>query len=214
VSQRSLPRGPHALPQEIVLKLQRERLLTSAAEAIAESGYCDLTVRDVIAGAGVSRRTFYELFEGKLECVLASHELALARLEKAIRLACKSQSSWPDGVAAAVTAGLDFAERSPAEARLVLVASHTVSEPGLMDAARMGHQRFARLLREGRELAGEDREPLELTEEALVGALAAIVGARLCAGEEHLQPLGPGLVQLILAPYVGRGEARRVAQAA
>jgi AcrR family transcriptional regulator len=79
-----LPRGPHALPQEVVIAHQRERLLASAADAVADYGYAELTVRDLIEGAGVSRRTFYQLFEDKLECVLAAHRMALDRLSEVI----------------------------------------------------------------------------------------------------------------------------------
>lgn len=214
-ARKALPRGPHALPQEVVLEHQRERLLGAAAEALAEQGYCDLTVRDMIGGARVSRRTFYELFDGKLECVLAAHEMALSRFERAVRTACRSQRSWEGGVSASVAAGLEFASRSPAEARLILLASHTVSEPMLMDAARRAHGKLAALLREGRGRGGGAGEPPELTETALVGAIAAIVGERLCDGEtEDLQGLGPQIVQMILSPYLGQSEARRLARAA
>ena len=213
-ARKALPRGPHALPQEVVLEHQRERLLGAAAEAVADHGYCELTVRDVIGGARVSRRTFYELFDGKLECILAAHEMALGRFERTVRTACKAQQSWESGVSAAVAAGLEFAARSPAEARLILLASHTVSEPERMEAARNAHGKLAELLREGRGRDGGDGEPPELTETALVGAIAAIVGEHLCEGEtEGLQQLGPQIVQLILAPYLGQSEARRLAAA-
>ena len=215
VAKRSLPRGPHALPQEVVLEHQRRRLLLAAAEAITEKGLAELTVRDVIGGAGVSRRTFYQLFDDKLECVLAAHTMALNRLEKAIRTACRTQDTWPGGVAAAVAAGLEFAARRPTEARLVLIASHTVAEPQLVDAARNANGKLVALLRPGRERCGEDRSLLELTEEGLVGAVVAIVGARLREGDvEGLRGLGPALVQMILAPYLGQSEARRLARAA
>lgn len=212
---RSLPRGPHALPQEVVLEHQRKRLLSSTAEAIAESGLCDLTVRDLIGGAGVSRRTFYELFDDKLECVLAAHAMALGRFEKVIRVACRAQQSWPDGVAAAVTAGLEFATRSPAEARLILIACHAVPEPQLLEATWQAHEKLTALLRHGRERCASGQTPSELTEPALVGAITAIVGARLCEGDvEGLQGLGPELVQMILVPYLGQSKAQRFARAA
>jgi AcrR family transcriptional regulator len=215
VAKRSLPRGPHALPQEVVLEHQRQRLLAAAAEAIWEKGLAELTVRDLIGGAGVSRRTFYQLFDDKLGCVLAAHAMALGRLEKVIRTACKAQRSWPDGVAAAVATGLEFAARSPAEARLILIACHTVAEPQLLDATRAAHEKFVALLREGRERCVGGRAPLELTESGLVGAVTAIVGARLSEGDvEDLRGLGPPLVQMILAPYLGQSEAQRFARAA
>ena len=210
-----LPRGPHALPKDVVLNHQRDRLLAATATAIAECGYAELTVRDLIERAGVSRRTFYQLFDGKLECVLAAHEMALSRFEKVITTACSSQRTWPDGVAAAVAAGLEFAVRSPNETRLVLMSCHTVSEPKLMEAALAAHERFETLLRAGRKRCGEARAPLELTEPAVVGAVTAIVGARLCAGEVGgLRRLGPELVHIVLAPYLGYSAAQRVAHAA
>jgi AcrR family transcriptional regulator len=209
-----LPRGPHALPQEVVIAHQRERLLSATATALAEEGYAELTVRDLIERAGVSRRTFYQLFDSKLECVLAAHEMALDRFTETITEACSTQLSWPDGIAAAVTSMLDFATESPGEARLILMQCHTVSEPKLMDVVIAAHERFAALLRSGRERGRATHPPLELTESALVGAVTAIVGARLCAGDvDGLRRLGPELVQIILAPYLGYEEAQRVAHA-
>src|SRR5690606_30880284 len=67
-----LPRGPHGLPREEVERSQRERLLTAAAEAVAEKGYASMSVADILKGASVSRTTFYQLFDDKLDCFLAA----------------------------------------------------------------------------------------------------------------------------------------------
>jgi AcrR family transcriptional regulator len=210
----TLPRGPHALPQEVVIEHQRQRLLEATATALFDIGYAELTVKDVIDVAGVSRRTFYQLFDDKLDCVLAAHEEALERLRQIISTACAGQISWADGVAAAVDSGLRFAIRNPAEARLLLLATHTVSEPKLMGAALDAHERFADLLRAGRKQRGQG-SPTELTESAVIGSVTAILGARLGAGQvDGLRKLGPELVQIILAPYLGYEEAQRLAQAA
>lgn len=210
----TLPRGPHALPQEVVIVHQRERLLKAAAAALAEVGYAELTVKDMIDGAGVSRRTFYQLYDDKLECVLAAHEDALARLREVIATACAGEIAWADGVAAAVDAGLRFATRHPAETRLLLLATHTVSEPKLMGAALDAHEQFSDLLRAGRKQRGHG-SPTELTESAVIGSITAVVGARLGTGQlDGLRKLGPELVQIILAPYLGYEEAQRLARAA
>src|SRR6476620_4690633 len=97
-----LPRGPHALPQDVVIAHQRERLLEAAATAVAEDGYAELTVRDLIVRAGVSRRTFYQLFDDKIDCVFAAHERAFERLGKVIVDACRAEVAWPDRVASAI----------------------------------------------------------------------------------------------------------------
>src|SRR5215213_1816945 len=94
-----LPRGPHALPQEVVVAHQRERLLDAAATAMAEQGYAVLTVRDLIDRAGVSRRTFYQLFDDKIDCVFAAHERAFERLSEIVVSACRAGDAWPDRVA-------------------------------------------------------------------------------------------------------------------
>ena len=102
------PRSARPSARRSSSSISAERLLDATAEAIADAGYCDLTVRDLIDRAGVSRRTFYQLFDDKLECVLAAHEAAFGKLEKVLEKACAAHSEWPDGVAAAVAAGLEL----------------------------------------------------------------------------------------------------------
>ena len=60
---RVLPRGPHGLSRDQIVASQRARLLAGAIEAVAARGYVGTAVADIIARAGVSRRTFYELYE-------------------------------------------------------------------------------------------------------------------------------------------------------
>jgi AcrR family transcriptional regulator len=210
-----LPRGPNALPPKVVLAHQRERLMGATADAVAELGYAELTVGDLISRAGVSRRTFYQLFDDKLECVLAAHQVALDHLTDVIAETCSGQFAWPDSAAAAIDGALEFAARSPNEARLAMIPCHTVPEPKLTEVARAAHERLEGLLRSGRKRSRGTRAPSELTEAALVGALTAIVGARLSRGEvDDLRRLGPELVQIVLAPYLGYEEAQRVAHTA
>ena len=210
-----LPRGPHALPQDVVIAHQRERLLDAAAAAMAEQGYAELTVRDLIDRAGVSRRTFYQLFDDKIDCVFAAHERAFERLSGVIVDACRAEAAWPDRVAAAIAGALEFAVESPNEAQIVVVACHTASEPKLASRGHAAHEMLAGLLRAGRQQAEVAHVPPELTEQAVVGAAMAVVGARLLDGDvESLPQLAPELTQVILTPYLGEEEAQRVAQAA
>jgi AcrR family transcriptional regulator len=209
-----LPRGPHALPQDVVIAHQRERLLDAAATAVAEQGYAELTVRDLIVRAGVSRRTFYQLFDDKIDCVFAAHERAFERLSEVLVDACRAEVAWSDRVAAAIAASLAFAVESPSEAQLIVVACHTASEPKLASRGHAAHEKLADLLRTGRQQGEVANVPPELTEQAVVGAAMAVVGARLLAGDvDSLPLLVPELTQVILTPYLGDEEAQRVAQA-
>lgn len=79
-----LPRGRHPLTQAAVAGSQRLRLLDAVARVVADKGYGAATVADVIALAGVSRRTFYEHFAGLEDCFLAAYEDGMRSLFGAI----------------------------------------------------------------------------------------------------------------------------------
>lgn len=82
-----LPRGRHPLTQQAVAASQRVRLLDAVARVVARKGYGAATVADVIALAGVSRRTFYEQFADLEACFLAAYEDGMRSLFDAIRRA-------------------------------------------------------------------------------------------------------------------------------
>ena len=85
-----LPRGRHPLTQAAVAGSQRVRLLDAVAHVVTDKGYGAATVADVIALAGVSRRTFYEHFPGLEDCFLAAYEDGMRSLFGAIRSALAS----------------------------------------------------------------------------------------------------------------------------
>ena len=83
-----LPSGRHRLTRDAVLASQRGRLLEASVQVVAEKGYAATTVADIVARAGVSRRTFYEQFPDKEACFLAAYdtgvELVLGTIREAI----------------------------------------------------------------------------------------------------------------------------------
>ncbi|HEY2140595.1 MAG TPA: TetR/AcrR family transcriptional regulator [Solirubrobacteraceae bacterium] len=92
-------------------------------EVVAELGFAGASVGPVCARAGVSRRTFYELFDGLEDCFLAILDLAQERTGKLILHALQHERSWTDGVRAALAALLEFFEAEPRLARVWLVES-------------------------------------------------------------------------------------------
>ncbi|RDI55946.1 TetR family transcriptional regulator [Nocardia mexicana] len=92
----SLPRGRHRLSREDVASSQRGRLCIAAFDLAAEKGYHAVTVIDLVKAAGVSKRTFYELFDSIDECFGAALEVcvdvAVDRITDAVSVA-----STPDG---------------------------------------------------------------------------------------------------------------------
>src|SRR5829696_2746533 len=65
---RRLPRGSHGLAPGVVAASQRTRLIEALGRAVAEKGYAAATIDDVVSGAGVSKKTFYEHFQDKEAC--------------------------------------------------------------------------------------------------------------------------------------------------
>jgi AcrR family transcriptional regulator len=210
-----LPRGRHGVPRQEVAENQRQRMLDAAAATIAEEGYLSLSVRQVLERAGVSRATFYEQFKDKHECVTAAYEAAFERVTAAILAAAEDSPDWPSGISAGVDAALEFATEFPDQARLLVVFHAAVAEPHLSNRAREMQRRLVGLLYAGRERRDGARAPLELTEQAVLGAAMSVVGAQILADRlDRLPELKPELVQLILIPYIGHEEAGRIALAA
>src|ERR687893_1487221 len=71
---RALPRGRHRLSRETVAESQRRRLLDAFVELVASHGYASTTVGGIAAKAGVSRTTFYELFDSKEDIFRAAYD--------------------------------------------------------------------------------------------------------------------------------------------
>ena len=57
--------GPQGVPRDEVQRVQRERLMAAMSHVVAVAGYEETTVERVLVEAGVSRRTFYELFDDR-----------------------------------------------------------------------------------------------------------------------------------------------------
>src|SRR4051794_37635954 len=138
-----LPRGRNAAPREVVSESQRGRMLAAMATAVAAKGYADVAVADVIAHAGVSRKTFYEHFDNKQQCFLAAYAAGVERILAAIDGAIAAAAPDPMSIARAGTAGyLETLAANPAFARTFLVEVLAAGPRALERRARV-HARFA-----------------------------------------------------------------------
>ncbi|WP_187774340.1 TetR/AcrR family transcriptional regulator [Lolliginicoccus suaedae] len=69
----NLPRHRHNLTREQVKQSQAARIINAAIELFASRGYAGTTVLDIVKRAGVSRKTFYELFDTKEAVIVAAY---------------------------------------------------------------------------------------------------------------------------------------------
>jgi AcrR family transcriptional regulator len=200
----------HGQPREVVAEDQRGRILAALPRAMALHGYGGLSVRHLIEPAGVSRRTFYDLYRGLAEAFVAAHEEILVLLCARADAACAAQADWPLKVRAGVIAALDLAAAEPLRVRL-LVAEPLTAGPRLAYCHDLLVERFAPRLRQGRRDSGATLPPM--LEEALIGGIAGVLADHLRSDRvASLSGLAPQLVELTLTPYIGAAEAKRVAR--
>ena len=177
--------------------------------AVDELGYADTTVADVTSRARVSRRTFYELFSNREECLAAVLEDVLALVRGEIAAAGLEGLAWRERVRGGLWAILAFLDREPALARVCVVQALRGGTEVLerREEILVG---LARVVDEGRLEGARGRGCTPLTAEGVVGAGFAIVYARLLRGERKpLTGLLGELMGMIVLPYLGAAAARR-----
>ena len=179
-SQRALPRGPQALPRSEVAAHQRERLVDAMVQAVNERGVVATTISDLVARAGISRRTFYEHFANKEDCLLATYDTVVeTEVERLLGLAANSGAvEWLDQLEAIVRALFDAIAERPDAARLICVemgASGTVGVQRWADGAT----RLERFVSAGFEHAPGPGTVPDPVARAFVGALRKIIYTRV-----------------------------------
>src|ERR1700691_66947 len=102
-------------------EIQRARVLAALGEVVAERGVAAATVAQIVARAGVSRRTFYELFADREECFLAAFDQAVALAAQRVVPAFEHESRWRERMRAGLLALLVFLEEEPELGALCVV---------------------------------------------------------------------------------------------
>ena len=152
----------------------RSRLLQALAHCVAAKGYADTTIADIVREAGVSRRTFYEQFEGKPEALIALYETASRRGLRVLQDAIDPARDWQTQVEQALSAYLASLAQNPVLLRTLFVDILGLGATGLA-ARRRVHEFMADFMLEvvnaGRRGAPLER-PMAL---AVVGGIHELV---------------------------------------
>jgi AcrR family transcriptional regulator len=144
---RRLPRGTHGLDPALVAASQRTRLLEATGRAVADKGYAATTIEDIVRGAGVSKKTFYEHFTDKLDCFLAAYEAASDALLDHVRAAQGAERDWLARTRAGIHAHLRWLAAEPALARVFLIEVAAAGPEALERRERL-RDRYAERMRE------------------------------------------------------------------
>jgi AcrR family transcriptional regulator len=154
----------------------RQRLVAGLAQAIRDTGYRETTVADIVRHAHTSRRTFYEHFASRQDCLVALLVQVNELLVRHIDASVDRSGPWRDQVRQAITAWLEGAQAEPA-----LTLAWVRDAPGLGEVAGDLHQ---------------------LAQQAFVD-LARDLAANPALAREGLRPLSPEMAVILVG---GLGE--------
>lgn len=123
-----------------VIHEHRSRLLEGMARAVAAKGYADSTIADIVREASVSRRTFYEHFAGKAECLVALYEAASHNALKVLRDAIAPGHDWEAQVERALGAYLGCMAANPVLMRTLFIEILGLGATGLAARRRVNQE--------------------------------------------------------------------------
>jgi AcrR family transcriptional regulator len=203
-------------------------MLAAAAQVVAERGYGGMSVARVTAHAGVSRRTFYELFDDREDCFLAllddalAHATLIARNAVAQVPAAPGRAGWRERIRTGLHALLRFADEESGLGSL-LIADALGGGPRVLERRARALDTLNAIVDEGRSHTRAGHDPPPLTAEGVIGAVLSVIHARLPA-RTPLPPAANGstrsrrraqsltellnpLMGMIVLPYLGQSAA-------
>jgi AcrR family transcriptional regulator len=212
-------RGYDGAVREQLADLQRSRMLAAMFDVAAQRGAHNVTVAHVVERSGVSRRTFYELFSDREDCLRAAFEQALAYARARVLPAYESHEGWRDRIGAALIELLCFLDEEPVLGKLLIGELHAGGEA----TAERREEALAALTaavmaapppraQGGASGARGGASPVlsSLTAEGIVGGALSVIHSRV-SDDSHgplLELAGP-LMSTIVLPYLGAAAARR-----
>jgi AcrR family transcriptional regulator/DNA-binding MarR family transcriptional regulator len=194
--------------EKLVRDVQRMWIVSAMARIVFEQGLESVSVQQIVARAGVTRRTFYELFESREDCFRAVFEESVAMAAERACAAYRIEGRWVERIRAGLLALLAFFDSEPELARLCVLHA-TPASPTL---TRRGEvlEHLALVIDEGRRGAPAEMHPPPLTAQSVVGGVLAVVQARLLEpNPRRLAELVGPLMGVIALPYLGQEAAWR-----
>ncbi len=186
--------GNNGLGRDQVADIQRARILSAMFGVVAEYGVANVTVAHIVAGSGVSRRTFYELFADREACFLAAFDEAMGWVGSVVAPAFEWEASWRAGIRAAVATLLEWLDGDLATGRLVIVESLGAGPKALARRERVLAQ-IVPFVDQGRATSRRSEGPPPLTAEGVIGGVLSVLHSRLVAA--------PPATPDVAAPTVG-----------
>lgn len=147
-------------------------------EAVARHGFAGTTMRELVTLAGVSKSTFYEHFESKQDCFLATFDEIVAEVGVRVGEAYRSGGDFRQRLIAGLATFMGLANEQPAAASLVAVESLTLGAAGVAHRERAAHA-FGALIQQSYDHSPAERRVAPITVLAVVAGIRGVTYRRL-----------------------------------
>jgi AcrR family transcriptional regulator len=185
---------------------RRERILRALAEVVAREGYAAASIAQAISLARVSRSTFYEHFEDKLDCFLTLERDLGERMFAEIKTAAR-ECEPIDVTRAALSRLVSLAEQDPAGMRVLLTES-LAAGPRAMDARETFVTGIEELLEDAWARMPAASSSLDVPAVVLVGGTCRLLSLRILRGVSGTHGLLPDLLAWAESYARAAGEPR------
>jgi AcrR family transcriptional regulator len=192
--------GPHGIPRAVVYEVQRGRLIDATVDVVAEEGYLDATVHKILKRAGISRRTFYEIFADKQACFVVAYNEAVDHILGLVRGACREGDAPERRIENGLRALLELVEREPKVARTCVVEVMAAGSTARERRAQTMEQ-FTGMVADTLEARCDSRSEALLRARVLTGGVHEMIYDALARGDvEGIAELAEEVVASHLAP--------------
>lgn len=200
--------GAESRSRAFSVESQRDRLLDAMAACCAEKRYAEVSVGDVVARAGVSRSTFYNLFDDKEACFLEAYDEILGHFVTEVIRAIRTPGlSWEDQAENGLRAALSFMSSEPHFSRMCIVDVFSAG-PAALERYLSAIRVMAAFINQHRDRSGSRGEiPDEIANYLISGAVVVVRSKIVDDDTESLPEVGPDIIYGVLCPYVGQEEA-------
>jgi len=184
-------------------------MIAAMIDVVSERTRADSTVAHVVARSGVSRRTFYEVFEDFEDCFVAALDQSIERAGEYVLLDYDPSARWRARLRTGLVGLLELLTDEPAMGRLCIVETLGAG-PRIHERRQSIVDRLTAIVDEGRAESKVSKALPPLTAEGVVGGVLSVLHARLIGGRgaSLLDLTGP-LMGMIVLPYLGPGAANR-----
>src|ERR1700728_587893 len=200
-----------------VVGMQRRRLSLAMVEVVSEYGFDGATIARVCRRAGVSRRTFYEIFDDREQCLLAAFDQAVDHIARRLAPIYAGDGSWRERTRGSLIALLELLDGEPDLARMCVIETLKTG-PLVSERRAQAIAGLVDLVEQGRSEAKRGNEPPPLAGQGVVGGALSIIQACLLEASSEEGSQGPvvaltsPLMSMIVHPYLGSAVARRELQ--